>query len=268
MTQSITAFIGAGNMARALIGGLVEAGQDPATLRASDPVEASRAAADALGVATFEDNNRAIEDADVVVVAVKPQVAQAVVSALTLTPRQLIISICAGVTDGHLRAWTSSAQPVVRCMPNTPALLGAGITALSANEHVDATQASLAEGLLSAVGSAVWVEQEAELDAVTAVSGSGPAYFFYLMEAMIESGKALGLSDALATQLTVDTALGAARMARESGETPAQLRINVTSPGGTTEAALRTLDARDSRAAVVDALTAAAERARELAKEL
>jgi len=155
----------------------------------------------------------------------------------------------------------------VRCMPNTPALLGAGITALFANEHVSAELKGAAQAVLSAVGKAIWVDDESMLDAVTALSGSGPAYFFYLMEAMIKAGESMGLSTESAAMLTVETAYGAARMAREGGLPPDRLRQNVTSPGGTTQKALFILDEADYTGIIGKALAGARDRSEELAKE-
>jgi pyrroline-5-carboxylate reductase len=261
------AFIGAGNMARSLISGLLAGGCDPARIRASDPVAEQRTAVADLGVTATDDNARTIAGADVVVLAVKPQVMGAVLKALPLTPGQLVISIAAGVPVASLERWSAPHQPIVRCMPNTPALLRAGITALFANPAVDAARRALAERILGAAGRTLWVDEERLLDAVTAVSGSGPAYFFYLMEAMIAAGEALGLPRATAAELTLETAYGAALMARQPGADPAQLRRNVTSPGGTTERALRILDDAGVREIVGAALRGADQRAAELARE-
>jgi pyrroline-5-carboxylate reductase len=268
MSAPVIGFIGAGNMARALIGGLIDAGHPATRIRAGDPDPAGRAAIDALGAASTANNDEAIADATIVILAVKPQVARTVVGALQLRPDQLLVSICAGVPIARLAEWTNALQPIVRCMPNTPALLRAGITALHANDHVDHDMRAAAEQVLTSVGATVWVEREEELDAVTAVSGSGPAYFFYLMEAMIEGGTALGLEPGLARRLTIETALGAARMAHATDRTPAQLRVAVTSPGGTTEAALRVFEEAGTRARIANALKAAAVRAGTLAREV
>jgi pyrroline-5-carboxylate reductase len=262
------AFIGAGNMASSLISGLIASGRDPANISASDPAAAQLQRLEALGVVTFAENDEAVSGAELIVLAVKPQVLGAVLAKLTvLTPDQLIVSIAAGVPIASLQSWTEPAQAIVRCMPNTPALLGAGITALFANALATAEQRALAEAVLAAAGKTLWVETEALLDAVTAVSGSGPAYFFYLMEAMVEAGVALGLDAQTARTLTIETAYGAALMAREGGAEPARLRANVTSPGGTTERALSILDAAGSRGIINAALVGAADRARELAVE-
>lgn len=267
MSTDTIAFIGAGNMATSLINGLIAGGHPAGRIRVSDPVAAQRQRLEALGVAAFADNAGAIRDAAVVVLAVKPQVLGPVLGSLELSPHQLLLSIAAGVPLASLESWTSADQPVVRCMPNTPALLGAGITGLYANARVTPEQRAAADALLSSAGSTLWVEREALLDAVTAVSGSGPAYFFYLMETMIDAGVALGLDRAAATALTLETAWGAARMAREGSSSAAELRANVTSPGGTTERALSILDAADTRSTIIQAIQGAAERARQLAEE-
>ena len=267
-TSPTLTFIGAGNMAGSLIQGLLRDGHDPALLRVADPIEAQLEKLAPLGVDTFVDNNAAIEGADVVVLAVKPQVAADVVGALTdLQAQQMLLSIAAGINLSSLTAWTNPAQAVVRCMPNTPALMGAGMSALYANEHCSAEQNAAAEYILNAAGDTLWVDTEKALDAVTAVSGSGPAYFFLLMEAMVEAGVGLGLDHDTATRLTLQTAYGAALMARDSEDSPGVLRKNVTSPGGTTAAALQVMLDNDMPATIVSALQAADARAAELAEE-
>jgi pyrroline-5-carboxylate reductase len=270
MSDPRIAFIGAGNMAAALAGGLLRAGITPSALVAADPIAAQRERLANLGIATTADNASAIADAAVVVLAVKPQVMRTVLTPLAalLGEDQLLLSIAAGVPTNAIATWCGKRVPIVRCMPNTPALYGAGISALFANAHVGARESALAERVLRAAGEVVWVQDEALLDAVTAVSGSGPAYFFYLMEGMIEAAKGLGLGDDLARRLTLATAFGAAVMARDSAETPAQLRRNVTSPGGTTERAVATFDAAGTRATIEAAIHAAAARSRELGVEL
>ena len=268
MTASI-AFIGAGNMATSLIRGLLASGRQAGSLCASDPSPAQRDALADTGVALYDDNNTAVANADVVVLAVKPQLAkQVLVDLSALTQTQLLVSIAAGIPIAALQKWTSPRQPVVRVMPNTPALLGAGMSGLYAPDNVSPDQRDTAEAITAAVGDAVWVNTEAGIDAVTAVSGSGPAYFFYLMEQMIRAGEQLGLDSQTATTLTLQTARGAAMMALEGSDSPARLRHNVTSPGGTTEAALNSLDRDDVASALVRALGAAAARAAEMAEEL
>ena len=261
-------FIGAGNMAGSLIHGLLGDGHDPRRLRVADPIEAQLDKFSALGVATFVDNNAAIEGAHVVVLAVKPQIAAGVVGALDkLQPGQLLLSIAAGINLKSLTAWTSPNQAIVRCMPNTPALLGAGMSALYGNELCTSVHTEAAEYILNAAGETLWVSAEKALDAVTAVSGSGPAYFFLLMESMVQAGESLGLDRATATRLTLQTAYGAALMAKESEDSPGTLRENVTSPGGTTAAALQVMLDRDLPGTIMAALQAADARAAQLAEE-
>lgn len=265
-------FVGGGNMARALASGLCK---DPAmALRAGDPDAAQRDALAELGVTTCTDNNEAVAGADAIVLAVKPQILLPVIRQLTaVREHQLVISIAAGVPVAAIAQGFAAASPgastppIVRAMPNTPALLRQGITGLYASTAVSTGQRELASSVLAAVGKVHWVHEEPLLDAVTAVSGSGPAYFFYLMEAMIEAGVALGLDEALAHDLATETALGAARMAREAGEAPGTLRRNVTSPGGTTEAAINTMDQGKVAQVMHQALASAASRAQEMAKE-
>ncbi len=261
------AFIGAGNMATALIRGLLADGVPPGQVHVADPVAEQRQAMAAAKVNTYEQNQDAAARADVVVLAVKPQLAAEVVQSLQLRSGQLLISIAAGINLHSLRRWTAEDQPLVRCMPNTPALLGAGITGLFANPACSPGQRQTAEKLLAAAGDTVWVAAEHELDAVTAVSGSGPAYFFLLMEAMVEAGTGLGLSRDTATRLTLQTAYGAALMARDSKQPPATLRANVTSPGGTTAAALEVLNKQNFNRIVDAALNAAEQRAAQLSEE-
>lgn len=262
------AFIGAGNMARSLINGLVASGHTSTDICASDPSVEQRNLIEALGVTTYADNAPAIEGADVIVAAVKPQVLRSVLNGLTIQgDSQLLISVAAGVPIGSLRNWTSEEQPIVRCMPNTPALLGVGVTALYGNAHVTPNQHATAQHIMEAAGKVVWLTDETQLDAVTAVSGSGPAYFFYLMEAMVASAVELGLDKKTAMFLTLETAYGAACMARNGDPSPATLRENVTSPGGTTERALSILNEHDVHGAIKQALAGATRRAEELAEE-
>ncbi len=266
------AFIGAGNMARSLIGGLLSRGYPASNIACSDPFEASLIEAGKLGAITTSSSNADIvAQADVVILAVKPQVMADVLQPLTSqlqTSKPLVISIAAGIASGSLQGWAGTGVPVVRCMPNTPALLRAGATGLFATEDVSAEQRQLAEAIVSAVGIVVWVAEESQLDAVTALSGSGPAYFFLLMEAMQEAGEKLGLSAEAAELLTQQTAFGAARMALEGDTDVAQLRRQVTSPNGTTQAALESFEANGMRDIVEQALRAAFLRSEAMAKEL
>ena len=265
MTRTIC-FIGGGNMAFSLVSGLLKADAG-ASLRIADPLPSQRERFDDLGVISFEHNDEAIDAADIIVLAVKPQIAQQVLEPLKIRPEQLLVSIAAGIDSESLKLWTSDTQPIVRCMPNTPALLGAGMTALYANEYCDNDHQQTANTILSSAGKTVWVDQESKLDAVTAVSGSGPAYFFALMEAMVEAGVSLGLDREMATQLTLQTGVGAALMADRTDDNPATLRANVTSPGGTTEAALTVMRDAGFNEIMRDALDAAARRSQTLARE-
>ncbi|NBF07577.1 pyrroline-5-carboxylate reductase [Pseudomonas sp. Fl4BN1] len=270
MNTTRIAFIGAGNMAASLIGGLRAKGLEAAQIRASDPGEETRAKVAAEhGIQVFADNAEAIDGVDVIVLAVKPQAMKAVCEALrpSLQPQQLVVSIAAGITCSSMNNWLGE-QPIVRCMPNTPALLRQGVSGLYATTRVSAEQRRQAEELLSAVGIALWLEQEQQLDAVTAVSGSGPAYFFLLIEAMTAAGEKLGLPRETAAQLTLQTALGAAHMAVSSDVDAAELRRRVTSPAGTTEAAIKSFQAGGFEALVEKALGAAAHRSAEMAEQL
>lgn len=270
MNTTRIAFIGAGNMAASLIGGLRAKGLEASQIRASDPGEQTRAKVTAEhGIQVFADNAEAIEGVDVIVLAVKPQAMKAVCQALrpSLKPQQLVVSIAAGITCSSMNNWLG-AQPIVRCMPNTPALLRQGVSGLYATAEVSAQQRQQAEELLCAVGIALWLDQEQQLDAVTAVSGSGPAYFFLLIEAMTAAGEKLGLPRETAAQLTLQTALGAAHMAVSSDVDAAELRRRVTSPAGTTEAAIKSFQAGGFEALVEKALGAAAHRSAEMAEQL
>ncbi len=256
------AFVGGGYMARSLIGARLRDGVDPASIRVAEPNAALREqlAAD-FAVTTFESGREAVRDADVVVLAVKPQVLRAVCEDLAdvlRASRPLILSIAAGVRIAQIDAWLGGGFPIVRCMPNTPALVGAGASGLFANDVTGTEARATAEALLASAGSTAWVAREALMDVVTALSGSGPAYFFLLIEALEDAAVSEGLPRDTARALAVQTCLGAARMAIEEGESPSRLRERVTSRGGTTEAALETFAAgglRDLVAAAVHAAT-------------
>jgi pyrroline-5-carboxylate reductase len=262
------AFLGGGNMARSLIGGLVARGWPAERLHVAEPHAPLREAlARDFGVRVHEDNGEAAAAAGVWLFAVKPQVMRGVAEALAAraqAQRPLAISIAAGITGAQLDRWLGGGQAIVRAMPNTPALLGAGATGLHANAAVDAARRALAEGLLAAAGTTTWIDDEAAMDAVTALSGSGPAYVFLLAEAMQAAGEAEGLDPAAARALTLQTIHGAARMLVESGEPAAVLRQRVTSPGGTTQAAIETFEAGGFHALVARAIAAAAQRGRAL----
>ena len=261
------AFIGGGNMARALIGGLLRAGVSATALRVADPAP-DRAALAALGpVALADDNPSAAHGAKVVVLAVKPQVMAAACAAITAAVqagRPLIVSVAAGVRSADLDAWLGGGCAIVRCMPNTPALLGAGATGMVANAAVDAAQRATAERIMACVGIVEWIPDESLMDAVTALSGSGPAYFLQLVEHLEDAAVTLGLPRASARRLAVQTGLGAMRMAAESALEPAALRRQVTSPGGTTAAALAAFEAGGFATLVARALQAARDRGRAL----
>ena len=266
--EDTIAFIGGVNMARSLVGGMVARGTDPACIQVAEPVEALR---DALsrdfGVRVHADAIDAVVGAATWVFAVKPQVMRTVCEGLAAHARDahpLAVSIAAGITTAQLSAWLGGSTAVVRSMPNTPALLGAGVTGLYANAAVDAAGRARAEALLATAGETVWITDEALMDAVTAVSGSGPAYAFLLAEAMEDAARAQGLPADAARRLVLQTLLGAARMLTESGEAPAELRRRVTSPGGTTQAAIEAFEAGGLRRLVAEAVAAATVRGREL----
>jgi len=271
MLQHTLGFVGGGNMARSLIGGLIARGLSAGQIIVSDPVAAQRdSLTSQLGVRATADNLEVARAADVIVLAVKPQELRTVANTLAAALRQrspLVISVAAGIRASDLQRWLNGI-PVVRSMPNRPALNGCGVTGLFATSDVSPTGRELAEKILGAVGPALWVNEESQMDAVTAVSGSGPAYFFLLIEMLEAAGVRLGLPPDVARRLAVETAYGAGQMARDATETPATLREQVTSKGGTTEAALKSLEAADIRAVFTAAVTAAAHRSAELAEQL
>ena len=271
MNDTTLTFIGGGNMASSLIGGLIADGWDPARIRVADSdSERLQQLSQRFPIATTTSNNDAADHTDIIVLAVKPQVIQAVARELADIVAQqqpLVISIAAGIPASALGNWLGQSTAIVRTMPNTPAMVQSGATALYANEHVSEDQRSIAESILRAVGVAIWVEDEEQMHAVTALSGSGPAYFFLFMEALQAAGQELGLPEKTARLLALQTAFGAAKMALESNEDAATLRHQVTSPGGTTEHAIRTFQEGALEALVSKALRAAAKRSRELATE-
>lgn len=267
MTESI-AFIGGGNMARSLIGGLIAQGHPAHAIRVAEPVAALRDALHAdFGIPVFEQAAQAVTGAATWVFAVKPQVMRHVCEGLVTAAQQhkpLVVSIAAGITASQLNRWLGGSNNIIRSMPNTPALLGAGVTGLYAAGDVSARERSLAESLLAAAGKTVWIADEAQMDAVTAVSGSGPAYVFLLAEAMIDAGIREGLPTDTARTLALQTVLGAARMLTESDVDAAELRRRVTSPGGTTQAAIETFETGGLRDLVNAAIHAARVRGAEL----
>lgn len=261
-------FIGGGNMAQALIGGLLARGLPATRITVSDPVEKVRLMLAEKDLHVTDDNAAAIRDADIVVFAVKPQVFAGILKPLKgKLEGKLVISIVAGAEIATIASILETGR-IVRVMPNTPALVQTGAHGLFANEAVTAQDRELASQVLASTGLTIWVNSEAQIDAVTAVSGSGPAYFFYMMESMIRAGKNLGLDEKVATALTLQTALGAAQMAITSASSPAELRRNVTSPNGTTQAAIEVFDHAHISQNIQAALAAAQKRSQELAQEL
>ncbi|OYV19953.1 MAG: pyrroline-5-carboxylate reductase [Methylococcaceae bacterium NSP1-1] len=264
-------FIGGGNMASSLLSGLIASGHSPQHLWVSDiNPDTLKALAENLNVNTSTSNDTVINEVDVVVLAVKPQTLSSVAksaAALIQQKKSLVVSIAAGINQHSLSQWLGADTAIVRCMPNTPALVLTGATALHANTKVTAEQRNLAENILRSVGIALWVKDESELDAVTAVSGSGPAYYFLLMEAMEKAALELGLSEVTARLLVQQTALGAAKIALESPESPEQLRKRVTSPGGTTQRAIETFEQGGFTELVSKALHAARDRSIEMSKQ-
>lgn len=258
-------------MASSLINGLIVSGHAAHSLWVSDiNADVVATLSEKLGVNSTTNNDELVNAVDVVVLAVKPQNLADVakhIAPLIQQKQSLVVSIAAGISQNSLTRWLGNDVAIVRCMPNTPALVLTGATALHANEQVATEQRDLAENILRAVGLALWVEQESELDAVTAVSGSGPAYFFLLMEAMENAAVQLGLTEQTARLLVQQTALVAAKIALESSESPAQLRQRVTSPGGTTQRAIETFEQGGFTELVAKALHAARDRSIEMSKQ-
>lgn len=270
-TQKI-GFIGGGNMASSLMSGLIASGHSPQQLWVSDINKDQLASLAAnLQVNIAPDNETVIQEAEVVVLAVKPQVLRQVaesVAGLIQKKKPLVVSIAAGITQASLSSWLGTDTAIVRCMPNTPALVLTGATGLHANRNVTAAQRDLAENIMRSVGISLWVDDESDLDAVTAVSGSGPAYYFLLMEAMEKAAEELGLDKRTARLLVQQTALGAAKIALESFESPEQLRKRVTSPGGTTQRAIETFEQGGFTELVSKAMHAARDRSIEMSKPM
>lgn len=272
MNNGKIVFIGGGNMARSLIGGLVADGLPAQQIHVLDTqTSILKALQQDYNVHTHDDLANAVQSAEVIVLAIKPQQMQDVVKALaTVWPANaVLISIAAGIRLGDVDRWLQQpAAAIVRAMPNTPSLVQAGATALFANDQVNNQQREQAEAILRAVGLAIWLDDETKMDAVTALSGSGPAYFFLVMEAMENAAIELGLPQETARLLCLETAFGAAKMALESGVPANQLRQQVTSPGGTTERAIHELEDGGLHGLFENALVAAALRARELGDQL
>jgi pyrroline-5-carboxylate reductase len=272
MQHTKIGFIGGGNMAASLIGGLIADGTTPSQIRVTDPVAKSgHALQQQFSIQLAASNTALVEESDVVVLAVKPQVLREVcqqISGAVALRHPLIISVAAGIRITDIDRWLGDDNAIVRTMPNTPALVQCGATALYANGRVDERQREIAERIMRAVGLTQWLENEPLMDAVTALSGSGPAYLFLVIEALEQAGCTLGLSEESSRVLALQTAFGAAKMALESSESSAELRRRVTSPGGTTERAIAVLEEGDLRGLFERALGAARDRAQELALEL
>lgn len=269
MNNQKIGFIGAGNMARSLIGGLIESGVTAKYLYAADHNEEIRnSLTENFSIQTFDNNQKLVDECDVIVFAVKPQALKEVATTITAKESALYITIAAGIPSESLNNWLNSNKAIVRAMPNTPALVLSGASGLYANSHVSEEQKEIAESILRAVGLTVWVEYEKQLDAVTALSGSGPAYFFMVLEAMEQAGEALGLPADTARLLAIQTGFGATKLALEVDDDPASLRKKVTSPGGTTEQAIKTFEEQGLVEMFNKAMTAARDRAEQLAKEL
>ena len=261
------AFLGAGNIAQAIMGGLIDSGTMPSQLITHDPAETCRDRAAALGINVAADNTEAVRNADVVMLCVKPNVVLTLLESLAdAVSNKVVVSVAAGVTTAQMAEKLGSDAAIIRCMPNTPALVQTGMTALFATPQVTEAGRQRAQEILGTVGKTIWVDTEEQLDAVTAVSGSGPAYFFLLMETMMTAAEAEGLDAETARTLVLQTALGAARMASQSPEPPSVLRANVTSPGGTTQAALETFISGGLPALVEKAVHAARVRSVELSR--
>jgi pyrroline-5-carboxylate reductase len=261
-------FIGGGNMATALIGGLLQQGFRPGDMHAVDvSEEARRRLQQQFGVSAMATFEGEIAE-DVVLLAVKPQQMSAVANDLRARLRgQLVISIVAGIRTADLARWLGGHARIVRVMPNTPALIRSGVSGLFAAAPVNKADRDSAQSILGSVGGVVWVRNESDIDAVTAISGSGPAYVFYFIEALEQAAVELGLNDGQAHELAVQTFVGAAKLAAGSGDPVAVLRARVTSKAGTTEAALKTMEANDIKQKIVEAVHAAARRSRELGDE-
>lgn len=271
MSNNHLAVLGGGNMGRALIGGLLRRGTRPEHIRVGEHFEAARSVLSRdLGIQATHDNTAAVESASLIVLAVKPQDAQSVLvplQPLLQRNRPLVVSVVAGIRLAALEQWCGAGVPVVRAMPNRPALVGAGATGLVAPPHVDAAHREQAQRVMQAVGEVVWVATEDQLDVVTALSGSGPAYFFLLAELMIQGAIDLGLDPAAASRLALATLQGSGQLAGSGDGDLVRLRAEVTSKGGTTEAAVRVLHGADLRGIMARAIDAAARRSRELAAQ-
>jgi len=271
LTDLKVRFVGAGNMATSLIGGLLNRGFMPSQITASDPGGHQRqAVTEKFGVQTFGENNSHFGIPDVVILAVKPQIMKKIsldIAGSIFETNALVISIAAGIKIEHLEQWLSPATAIVRTMPNTPALIGEGATGLFANNNVTKEQMHLTEGIMDSVGISHWVDEEFKIDVVTALSGSGPAYFFLFMEYMQKTAVELGLNPEVAAKLVEQTALGSAILAQRSPDDVSVLREKVTSPNGTTEAALKSFESNGLEEIIKQAINAANDRSIQLSKD-
>ena len=265
-------FIGGGNMAQALISGLVSCGVKPSLITVADPSSEAREQLAAKGLNTVDptaDAKAAVIGADILVLAVKPQVMKAVVSGFAdVLDKQLVISVAAGLSTALLSNMLGGYSNIVRAMPNTPAMIQMGATGLYGTDDISAEQKQLATAVMEASGLVMWVDDEEHMHAVTAVSGSAPAYMFYFIEAMVDGGVALGLDKEQASALALQTMLGAAKMALGSEDSPSELRRKVTSPNGTTQAAIESMQANDISRQIVEAMQACADRSQALSEEM
>ena len=265
-------FIGGGNMAQALISGLVSCGVKPSLITVADPNSEAREQLAAKGLNTVDptaDAKAAVIDADIVVLAVKPQVMKAVVGSFAdALDKQLVISVAAGLSTELLSNMLGGYKNIVRAMPNTPAMIQMGATGLYGTDNISAEQKQLATAVMEASGLVMWVDNEEHMHAVTAVSGSAPAYMFYFIESMIDGAVALGLDKEQASALAMQTMLGAAKMAMNSDDAPAELRRKVTSPNGTTQAAVESMQANDVAGQIIEAMQACYDRSQALSEEM
>jgi len=265
-------FIGGGNMAQALISGLVSCGVKPSLITVADPSSEAREQLAAKGLNTVDptaDAKAAVIDADIVVLAVKPQVMKAVVSSFAdVLDKQLVISVAAGLSTELLSDMLGGYDNIVRAMPNTPAMIQMGATGLYGTDNISAEQKQLATAVMEASGLVMWVDNEEHMHAVTAVSGSAPAYMFYFIESMIDGAVALGLDKEQASALAMQTMLGAAKMAMGSEDAPSELRRKVTSPNGTTQAAIESMQANDIGRQIGEAMQACYDRSQALSEEM
>ena len=269
--KTVIGFIGAGNMAYALIKGLLNNGFDANQINISDPNEELLQSRESeLEVTTYSDNTSLLSNSDIIFFAVKPQVLSSVCLELkgVVKSKHLFVSIVAGIRSSDINRWLGGNFALIRTMPNTPALFQTGVTGLFANELVNNEQKSLVSSILSSVGECFWVDEEKLIDAITAISGSGPAYFFLLMQSMTQAGMALGLDEETANSLSIQTAYGASLMANKTGKDSRTLRTEVTSPNGTTQSAIESFQDQNFEGIVANATRAAYDRARELSNEL